>query len=211
MSVAFELNAEPRTVRGTNASRRLRRQGRLPAVMYGGGQPPEDLSLDHQQVLRQMANEAFYSHILTIKIGSRTEEAIIRDLQRHPYKPTLVHMDLLRVTAGQKLRANVPLHFINEETARGVKVQGGVISRQRMDVEVSCLPKNLPEFIEVDLANLEVGESIHMSELKLPAGVELVDLQHDSDNDVTIVNIHAARAESDEGEEAEGTDDESAI
>ncbi|MCP5420570.1 MAG: 50S ribosomal protein L25/general stress protein Ctc [Gammaproteobacteria bacterium] len=206
MSVAFELNAEPRTALGTSASRRLRRQGRLPAILYGGDQPPEELSLDHQQVLRQMANEAFYSHVLNIQIGSRTEQAIIRDLHRHPYKPTLLHMDLLRVTADHKLRAHVPLHFIHEDSARGVKLQSGTVSRLRIEVEVSCLPKDLPEYIEVDLIDLEVGESIHLSELKLPEGVEIVDLMHGAENDTAVASIHGKRAETDDGEGGEGTD-----
>jgi large subunit ribosomal protein L25 len=205
MIVAFELDAEPRSALGTSASRRLRRQGRLPAVLYGAGQAPQELSLDHQQVLRQLENEAFYSHVLTVHIGSRTEQAILRALQRHPFKPTLLHMDLLRVAADQKLRAHVPLHFINEDSARGVKVQGGAVSRLRIEVEVSCLPKDLPEFIEVDLADLEMGESIHLSELQLPAGVEIVELLHGAENDAVVVGIHGRRAETDEAEGGAGT------
>ncbi|MEZ5583141.1 MAG: 50S ribosomal protein L25/general stress protein Ctc [Candidatus Competibacteraceae bacterium] len=204
MTVDFELNAETRDARGTGASRRLRRQGRLPAIIYGGGKPPEAITLSHQQVLRQLANEAFYSHILTIQIGSRKERAILRDLQRHPFKPTLLHMDLFRVTADQKLRAHVPLHFINEQIAIGVKLQGGSVSHQRIEVEVSCLPDALPEFIEVDLANLEIGESIQLSELQLPPGVELVELSGGVEHDAPVVSIQGRRSDSEaqEGEES---------
>lgn len=203
MSVDFVLNAEPREGRGKNASRRLRREGRVPAVLYGGGQAPESLSLEQAQIKQQLGNEAFYSHILQINIGSRQEQAILRDLQRHPFKPLALHMDLQRVTADQEIRVHVPLHFVKESSARGVKEQGGVVSHLMIDVEVSCLPGNLPEFIEVDVANLGMGESIHLSELKLPAGVEIVQLAQGSEYDVPVVSIHHARTAAAE-EEAEG-------
>ncbi|MEE4378473.1 MAG: 50S ribosomal protein L25/general stress protein Ctc [Candidatus Competibacteraceae bacterium] len=207
MTLAFELTAETRDDRGKGASRRLRRQGRIPAIIYGGGQPPEAITLNHQQVLRQLANEAFYSHILQVNVGSRTEQVILRDLQRHPFKPTLLHMDLFRVTADQKLRVHVPLHFINEQTSVGVKLQGGIVSHLRIEVEVSCLPKALPEFIEVDLAQMEVGDSIHLSELQLPPGVELVELAAGTEHDGPIVSIQGQRSGSEE-EEGEATDED---
>lgn len=200
MSVDFELNAEPRNAIGKGASRRLRREGRIPAILYGGGQQPESLSLEHREVLKQLDNEAFYSHILTINLGSRVERAILRDLQRHPFKPTVLHMDFQRITADEKLRVNVPLHFLNEGHARGVKQQGGVISHLLIDVEVSCLPKDLPEFIEVDLADLGLGESIHLSELKLPEGVEIVQLSQGPEHDVAVVSIYHSRTASAEEE-----------
>lgn len=206
MSVEFVLNAEPREERGKNASRRLRREGRVPAVLYGGGQAPEGLSLEQSQIKQQLNNEAFYSHILQINIGSRQEQAILRDLQRHPFKPLALHLDLQRVTADEEIRVHVPLHFIHENIARGVKEQGGVISHLMIDVEVSCLPNDLPEFIEVDVANLGIGESIHLSELKLPAGVEIVPLAQGPEYDVPVVSIHHARtaAAEEEAEAAEG-------
>jgi len=204
MTLAFELTAETRDDRGKGASRRLRRQGRIPAIIYGGGQPPEAITLNHQQVLRQLANEAFYSHILKINIGSRQEQVILRDLQRHPFKPTLLHMDLFRITAGQKLRAHVPLRFTNEQTSVGVKLQGGIVTHLRIEVEVSCLPKALPEFIEVDLAQMEVGDSIQLSELQLPPGVELVELAADAENDAPVVSMQGRRSDS-EAEEGEDT------
>lgn len=200
MSVAFELIAESRGDVGKGASRRLRRAGRIPAVLYGGGQPPESLSLEHRAVLRALENEAFYSHILQIRLGSRTEQAILRDIQRHPYKAAVLHLDLQRVTADEKVRVHVPLHFLNEASAIGVKQQGGAISHFRIEVEISCLPKDLPEYIEVDLSELKLGESIFLSELKLPAGAEIVELSHGAEFDAPVVSIHGQRG----GEEEEG-------
>jgi large subunit ribosomal protein L25 len=201
MSVAFELNAEPRNDAGKGASRRLRRTGRVPAILYGGGQAPEPLSLEQRELLRGLENEAFYSQILQINIGSRTERAILRDLQRHPYKPTILHLDLQRVTADEKVRVHVPLHFLNEATAIGVKQQGGIVSRLRIEVEIACLPKDLPEFIEVDLAKVELGEAVHLSDLKLPEGAEVVELSHGPEHDVPVVSIHGHRGGPEEGEE----------
>jgi len=199
MSVEFELQAEPRPDIGKGASRRLRRQGMLPAILYGGGQQPEALSLQHNEVLQQLANEAFYSHILNVNIGARTERAILRDLQRHPYKPAILHLDLQRVSTHEKLRVHVPLHFMNEDSCRGVKQQSGSISHHRIEVEVSCLPKNIPEFIEVDLIDVGVGEAIHLSGLSLPAGVEIVELGYGPEYDVPVVSVHGYKAAAEEG------------
>lgn len=203
MSVEFVLNAEPRSDTGKGASRRLRRQGRVPVVLYGGDKQPEALSCELREILKQLDNEAFYSHILQINLGSRVEQVILRDVQRHPFKPVVLHMDLQRVSADAKIRVHVPLHFLNQETARGVKQQGGLVSHHLIDVEVSCLPKDLPEFIEVDLADLGLGESIHLSELKLPGGVEIAALTHGSEYDVPVVSIHHARRTAVEEAEAE--------
>ena len=163
MSVTFELKAEPRGDLGKGASRRLRRAGKVPAILYGGGQDPQPLVLNHLDILNQLKNEAVYSHVLTLNLGDRTESAVLRDLQRHPFKPTILHIDFLRVSADRKLRVHVPLHFVNEETSRGVKQQGGVVSRALIDIEIACLPKDLPEFIEVDLSDLGMGEALHLS------------------------------------------------
>lgn len=203
MSISFELNAEPRADLGKGASRRLRRQGKLPAVLYGAGKDPETLIFTQHELQRQLQNEAFYSHILQINIGPRKEQAVVRELQRHPFKPAIVHMDLLRVTADVEVRVHVPLHFINEDTAPGVKLQGGVVSRSRIEAEVSCLPRNLPEFIEVDLGDLHMGETISLSQLKLPAGVTLVELAHGEAADAPVVGIHGHKAAAEE-EEAGG-------
>ncbi len=202
MTTSFELNAQLRPEKGKGASRRLRRLGRIPAVLYGGHQPPQTLSLEQREILRHMQNENFYSQVLTVKIGERTEQAILKELQRHPYKPTLLHLDLQRIAADQKVRVHVPLHFINEATSRGVKLQGGLVSHLRIEVEVECLPSQLPSFIEVDLTDLAVGESIHLSELKLPEGVALVELAHGG-TDVPVVSIHGSRKGDEAGDEAE--------
>jgi large subunit ribosomal protein L25 len=191
MSVTFELQADPRSDLGKGASRRLRRAGKVPAILYGGGQEPAPLVLDQMDLVNQMKNEAIYSHVLTLKIGNHTENAVLRDVQRHPFKPTLVHLDFLRVSADRKLRAHIPLHFLNENTCKGLKQQGGVISRALIEVEISCLPKDLPEFIEIDLTDLGVGENIHLSQIALPAGVELAThVAPGSEHDAIVVGIH---------------------
>lgn len=209
MSVAFEFNAETRSDVGKGASRRLRREGKVPAVLYGAGQPAEALTLEQNDVVKKLENEGVYSHVLTIRIGDRSESAILRDLQRHPYKPLINHMDFQRVSADEKIRVHVPLHFINEETSRGVKQQGGVVSHLLIEVEVQCLPRDLPEFIEVDLVNLELGQTLHLSELSLPPGVELAS-GATGDHDTAVANIHHARtaaAEEAAGEEEGGEQD----
>ena len=203
MSVTFELKAEPRGDLGKGASRRLRRAGKVPAIVYGGGQDPQPLVLNHLDVLNQLKNEAVYSHVLTLKFGERSESVVLRDMQRHPFKPTILHIDFLRVSADRKLRVHVPLHFLNEETARGVKQQGGIVSRALIDVEITCLPKDLPEFIEVDILELGIGDALHLSQISLPAGVALAtQIEAGSEQDIVVVGIHHAKG----GEEEPGTD-----
>jgi len=203
----FVLNAEKRDEQGKGASRRLRRAGMVPAIIYGAGKEPATISLNHNEVIRQLENEAFYSHILTLKIGGTEEQAILRDMQRHPSKPYVTHMDFQRVSATDKIRVLVPVHFINEDTCVGVKQGGGVLNHLMTEVEVQCLPKDLPEFIEVDVAGLNVGDTIHLSNLKLGKGVEIVELLHGDEHDNAVVACHkghggAAAAETEEGEEA---------
>jgi len=219
MATSFELNAEPRNDLGKGASRRLRRAGKVPAIIYGGNKDPEALTLSHNEVLRNLENEAFYSHILTIKSGADETQAILRDLQRHPSKAVIMHMDLQRVSASETLRTNVPIHIIGEEVAPGVK-EGGLVSHDLTDVEVECYPKDLPEYIEVDISALEIGDSIHMSALQVPDGVTLTDLERGEDHDASVVSIHVKRvveeieeeapaAETGEtGEEAKGEDED---
>ena len=191
MTEIFELKADPRSDLGKGASRRLRRAGKVPAILYGGGQDPLPLLLDQMDLVNQMKNEAIYSHILTLKIDGRTESAVLRDIQRHPFKPTLVHLDFLRVSAGRKLRTHIPLHFLNESTSKGVKQQGGVVNHALIDIEISCLPRDLPEFIEVDLADLGMGETIHLSQVLLPLGVELANhIAPGSEHDAIVASIH---------------------
>lgn len=187
MSAKFELNAEARTVQGTGASRRLRRAGKVPAVMYGAGKEPVMLELDHNVIYQNMKNEAFLTSILTVKLDGQTDQAILRDVQMHPFKPIIQHIDLQRVSATEKLHIAVPLHFLNQETAPGVKLQGGIVSHLLTEADVSCLPKDLPEFIEVDVGNLNIGESLHLSDIKLPEGVIFTELARG--NDLGVVTI----------------------
>ena len=205
----FVLNAEPRSEQGKGASRRLRRTGKVPAVMYGAGKDPVMLSLDHNVLVHQLENEAFFSSILTVKMDNDEDQAIIKDLQRHPSKPYILHMDLQRVSATEAIRVQVPLHFINEEKCPGVKA-GGVITHNLTEVEVSCLPKHLPEFIELDLGGLELEGTVHLTDLKLPEGVELVELMHGEGHDQPVVGIHMPRGAKEEVEEEEGGEGEAA-
>ena len=204
MSVKFELKAEPRSALGKGASRRLRRTGHLPAILYGGGQEPQPLTLNLLEVLNLMnkAGEAFYSHVLTLQINGTMETAVLRDMHRHPFKPTVMHIDFLRASADRQIRVHIPLHFTNESISRGVKQQGGVVSRALIDIEIACLPKDLPEFIEVDLTDLGLGNALHLSDLKLPDGVELANhIAAGSEQDAMVVSIHHAHG----GEETPST------
>jgi len=192
MNVSFELAADVRSDLGKGASRRLRHTNKVPAVLYGAHKEPTYLLLNHDDVVKRLEHESFYSHILTLKVNGKSERAVLKDLQRHPSKPRVMHMDFQRVSETEKLRMHVPLHFINAETAPGVKQSGGIVSHVLIDVEIVCLPKDLPEFIEVDLAHLELGHAVHLSDLKLPAGVQLTALMHDDDQ--PVASIHLPRA-----------------
>ncbi|HKK13775.1 MAG TPA: 50S ribosomal protein L25/general stress protein Ctc [Gammaproteobacteria bacterium] len=203
-TVSFDLVAEPRNDVGKGASRRLRRSGRVPAIIYGGEQPPQSLSLDHNLLMQQLNYEAFYSHILNVKVGGQTQRAVLRDLHRHPTKPTVVlHLDLQRVSESEAIHMHVPLHFVGEEVAPGVKQAGGIVSHEVIEVEVSCLPKDLPEYIEVDASGLNAGDALHLSDLKVPAGVTLVELARGPEHDQPVVAIHLRRGAAEEGEGAE--------
>jgi len=202
MSLDFVIEAEPRVDQGSGASRRLRRAGKLPGILYGGHKDPVAITMDHNAILLNLKHEAFYSHILTVNLDGKSERAILRDLQRHPFKPTLVHMDLQRVSADEAIRVHVPVHLVNEEMCKGVKTGGGMINRQLNEVEVECLPGDLPEAIEVDVAQLGVGESVHLSELVLPAGVTVVALAHEG-HDSAVVSVLVPRGEKAEEEEGE--------
>ena len=213
MSIDFSLDAEPRSDVGKGASRRLRRQGKVPAIIYGAKDEPQAVTFEHNKVLRSLDNEAFFSHIITLNVEGKSQKAILRDLQRHPAKPMILHMDFQRVSADQAIHVNVPLHFIGEEACIGVKQEGGSISHNITEVEVSCLPKDLPEFIEVDLAELHLNESIHMSDLNVPKGVTLVELSHGEEHDQPVASVHkivAAAVEDEAPEPAEGEGDDSA-
>lgn len=203
---AFELNAEKRTETGTAHSRRLRKQGRVPAIIYGGKGDPLMVTLEHNQLGHHLDNEAFFSHVIKIKVkGGKTEQAVLRALQRHPARPFIEHADFLRVVANEKLRMSVPLHFAGTEECPGVKVDGGIVQHVVNEVEVECLPRDLPEYIEVDLSALQLNEAVHMSELKLPEGVQLVALLNAEEDteDATVVSIQLPRAAVEQDEEDE--------
>jgi large subunit ribosomal protein L25 len=202
--VNYELNAEIRTDEGKGASRRLRRDDKIPAIIYGGNKDPQPITLAHKEVFHSLENEAFYSSILTVNLGGKQEKAVLKDLQRNPAKPRIMHMDLLRVSETEKLHMNVPLHFINEDIAPGVK-EGGLVSHLMNNLEITCLAKDLPEYLEVDLANVELGHSLHISDVVMPSGVESVALSHGPEHDLPVASINAPRvAKADVEEEATG-------
>ena len=192
MKTSFELVAEFRETQGKGASRRLRHEGKVPAILYGGHADARALTLSHQKLLILLDNERFYSTILSLKVGDQAQAAILKDVQRHPFKNAIVHIDFQRVQEDEKIRISIPLHFTGAAVSPGVKSQGGIVSHMRNETEVTCLPKDLPEFIEVDISGLSINESIHLSQLKVPEGVTLVDLAKD---DAAVVAIHSPRAE----------------
>jgi len=188
VKVAFELAGEPRAQVGRTDSRRLRRVGRVPAVLYGGGEAPESLTLEHNALKHQMTREAFYTSILTLKIGSKSQQVIVKAVERHPAKPQIMHLDFQRVREDVEITLDVPIHFLNEANAKGVKDQGGVVEHLLTDVEVRCLPRYLPEYLEIDVTPLELNQIFHLSDIKLPEGVSLVALTHGHDQPVVAVN-----------------------
>ncbi|ERP90665.1 MAG: 50S ribosomal protein L25 [Alcanivoracaceae bacterium] len=205
MSNEFLLNAEIRSDAGKGASRRLRRlQDRVPGILYGGEAEPQMISVELRELKKALENEAFYSHILTLKVDGKDVQAVLRDLQRHPAKGVPTHADFLRVDKTHKITMNVPLHFINEAGSIGVKKQGGEIQHNISEVEVSCLPQDLPEFIEVDMAEVEMNAIVHLSDLKLPKGVELTQLALGDDHDQPVAAIHAPKVRASESDDEEG-------
>jgi len=201
--MSITLVASSRTDLGKGASRRLRHTDQTPGVVYGAGKEPASLTFEHKELMKVENVEAFYSSVLNLEIDGKSEQVLLKDIQRHPFKNRIQHLDLLRVDAKQKLQTTVPLHFLNEETSVGVK-NGGIIGHLTNEIEVSCLPANLPAFIEVDMEKVEIGETIHLSNIKLPKGVESVDLSKGEEHDLPVVAISAKKAEStDDAEEVE--------
>ena len=200
MSASFNIEAELRSDLGKGASRRLRHEEKFPAVVYGAGKDPVSLTIDHKKFLHNLENEAFYSHILTLNVGGKDEQVVLKDLQRHPAKIAIMHADFLRVSANEKLHMHVPLHFLNAEECPGTK-EGGLVTHSMTDVEVACLPKDLPEFLEVDVSSLELDQSLHMSDITVPAGVEIVELSHGEGHDQPIAACHMTRGAQDEDED----------
>ena len=194
MSNEFLLNAESRIDAGKGASRRLRRlQERVPGIIYGGEAEPQMISVELRELKKALETEAFYSHVLTLKLDGNDVQAVLRDMQRHPAKGHPTHVDFLRVDTSHKITMQVPLHFTNEEGSVGVKKQGGEIQHNVSEVEVSCLPQDLPEFIEVDMSAVELNQIIHLSDLKLPKGVELTQLALGEDHDQPVAAVHAPK------------------
>ena len=185
----IEISATPRTIQGTGASRRLRRTGRIPAVIYGGGMDAAAIELDHKELFYKLKNESFHASILTLNLDGKSEQVLLRDYQMHPFRPVVMHVDFQRVNPNEKVHMKVPLHFANAEIAPGVKLSSGIVSHIITEVDVACLPQDLPEFIEVDLSNLAAGHSIHLSELKLTKSIELIPLTKGEDLAVATITI----------------------
>jgi large subunit ribosomal protein L25 len=200
MRISFTFGADVRAAQGKGASRRLRHTGKVPAILYGAHKDAQALILDQQNLLTMIADERFYSSIVRLKIGESTHEAIIKDVQMHPAKNLVVHVDLQRVVENEKIRIRLPIHFKNESVSPGVKTQGGVVSHMRADVEISCLPKDLPEFLELDLSGMNLNETRFLSDIPLPGGVTIPELTR---RNAPVVSIHAPRAEEPEPVAAE--------
>ena len=208
----FEVVAQPRTALGTNASRRLRRTGHIPAILYGGDKDPRPLSLEENRIRKQVENEAFAAHILTVKVEGEESQAVLKSVHRDPVTDRVIHMDFQRISAGSEIHMHVPLHFINEEDCPGKRV-GGIVTHLLVEVEVGCLPKDLPEYIEVDMLPLDVGDALHLSDLVLPEGVHIMTLAHNPDNDQPVVSVqHPQKLEVDDAAaEEEGFEVDEAV
>ena len=195
MSANYRLDAEMRDDTGKGASRRLRRENKIPAVLYGAGRPAWSLTLPGNQLVRNLQDEAFYASIIDLSLDGKVQKVFLRDLQRHPAKPLILHVDLQRVRDDVEMTVVLPLHYLNEDVSHGVKMEGGQVIRNAVDIEISCLPGVLPEFIEVDLIDLKLGESLHLSDVKLPEGVISTELSYGEDHDQSIVSIISPKAE----------------
>ncbi len=207
----FILNASVRNDLGKGASRRLRRANeQVPAIVYGGEQAPQPIAVEKSAFYKAIEEEAFFSSVINLVIDGKSEQVVVRDLQRHPYKPLVTHADFMRVDATHEITLNVPLHVIGEEQCQGIKDQGGELHVLANEVQVSCLPKDLPDYLEVDIAEVELGNTLHLSDLKLPAGVTLVELTHGEDHDQAVLSITKAKVrggDEEGGESAEGEEE----
>lgn len=209
MSDSNTISAVTRDEQGTGASRRLRRDGKIPAILYGAGKDTVKLTLDHNTLFHDLEKESFHSSILNVEVDSKGERAILRDVQMHPYKPIIMHIDLQRVSAKDKIHMNIPFHFTGGEESPGVKLEGGIISHLMTELDISCLPDDLPEYIEIDVSGLNLGDSIHISEITLPKGVESTSVAHGGD-DLAIVTCSAVRGSQAEDEVIEEVGEEAA-
>ena len=212
----IEINAKERKSKGTGASRRLRHEGSTPGILYGGVKDAISLEIDTKELFMQFRHEAFHASILTLNLEGKKESVILRDFQMHPVRNNIQHIDFQRINENEKISVKVPFHFINEETAPGVKIEGGLVSHIMTEIDISCLPKDLPQYIEVDLGELAMGESIHLSEVTVPEGVELTSLTDENDPAITSISkpkvvveeeiVAEASEEGEEGEEGEGSE-----
>ncbi len=208
MRITFQVGADTRHDQGKGASRRLRRAGKVPAVLYGGHGEPRSITLDHRQLLTLIDNEKFYSSIISVNVDAQQQPAIVRDVQMHPARNAVVHVDLQRVIENEKLKIHLPIHFKGEAVAPGVKTQGGIVSHLMQDVEVSCLPKDLPEFLELDLSSMQLNESKYLADVPLPEGVTIPELAH---RNPPVVSVHSPRAAEPEPEAAAAAAVEGAV
>ncbi|ATJ82080.1 50S ribosomal protein L25/general stress protein Ctc [Halomonas beimenensis] len=208
----YTLTASVRNDLGKGASRRLRRANeQVPAIIYGGEQAPQPIAVDKTSFYKAIEEEAFFSSVINLKVDGKDQQVVVRDLQRHPYKPLVTHADFMRIDATHEITMRVPLHVVNAETAKGVKDEGGELHVLANEVEVSCLPKDLPDYLEVDIADVALGTTLHLSDLSVPAGVTLVALSHGEEYDNAVLSITQAKVrgeEAEEGEEAEGEGEE---
>jgi large subunit ribosomal protein L25 len=204
MAITHTINVERRNDEGKGASRRLRRAGYVPAIVYGGELKPVSIQMQHKDVWHASQNEWFYSSILDLSLGGDVQKVLLRDLQRHPFKQQILHLDFQRINESEAIRLRVPLHFLNQESSPAGKASGVVITHEMNEVEISCLPKDLPEYIEIDLGELKSGDIVHLSELKLPAGVEIPELRLGKEHDLAVVVAREVREEVEEAPAAEG-------
>ncbi|HEX6832654.1 MAG TPA: 50S ribosomal protein L25/general stress protein Ctc [Rudaea sp.] len=195
MATIHEIPAENRNDEGKGASRRLRRTGKVPAILYGNNETPTPIQLHHNTVWLASQNEWFYSSILDLKLGDKAQKVLLRDMQRHPFKPELLHLDFQRVDENKAIRIRLPLHFLNQEKSPAGKMAGVLISHAITDIEISCLPKDLPEYISVDLSELKVGDIVHLSDLKMPEGVEIPELRLGKEHDAAVVTAQEMKVE----------------
>jgi len=202
MTDLFTLDTEVRTDLGKGASRRLRHANKVPAILYGEGQEPVSLTLEHKNVYRAQQEEAFYSHVLTLNVDGKPVECLLKDMQRHPFKQVIMHLDFLRIDAKHAVQVNAPIHFLNEDVAEKL---GGTIARHVNEIAITCLPANIPEFIEIDVANLEMSQTLHLSDVTLPKGVTSDELAKGENHDQAVVTLNAPKGSSDDEAEDEAT------
>ncbi|SEK36182.1 LSU ribosomal protein L25P [Colwellia chukchiensis] len=204
MTDLFTLDAEVRTDLGKGASRRLRHANKVPAILYGEGKAPISLTLEHKNVYRAQQEEAFYSHVLTLNVDGKPVECLLKDMQRHPYKQVIMHLDFLRIDAKHVVQVNAPIHFLNEDVA---EKSGGTVVHHVKDIAITCLPADIPEFIEIDVANLEMGQTIHLSDIALPKGATADELAKGESHDLAIATLNPPKGSSDDDAEEEATEE----